>query len=753
MSKIRFDQSEDNDFPEGTQSNVFVDAADGIIKHRKPDGSILSLEAGAASVSSVFGRVGDVVAATSDYDASQVDNDSTVIGSTVKDALDLLGASSHAAITLNSSVPTQETITLSGQEIEINLATVTNDGAMSGVDKSKLDGIELLAEVNNISDANAVDLTDSGESSLHFHAADRIRSNHTGTQTASTISDFDTEVSNNATVVLNTAKVSADGLVTTHSDVTSAGSGAIITNAERTKLSGIEALAEVNNISDINAIDLTDGGDSALHFHSNDRARANHTGTQLAATISDLESTISANTSVVANTAKVTNATHTGDVAGSGALTIQPEAITGQSLVVPQLGDTLLIADLSGGNILNKILVNDLIGDVVKVGTPVDNQLAVWTGDGTIEGTTGLTYDGSELGVVGKGIFSDNIVTGEGSGSVALTINDGVGNASVTYNHEDGVPDKSGNFGRAKVNVDSTTNAEMVFQLGENGVAGVGISATDILRLFLESGVISVDVQGALNVVDGIVAGDTVEVTKATGLMALLGDSGNTDKYAQFRDSASGGNVGYDSSENNVGIQCGTSKGFAVKVNSDATTFGIASPDLEIDTTGNATFGGTVNTRDIAADGAKIDAMGMFRRSTSGSTAISGTHIIVFANNDHNDGIVTFGGGNTEATLPDGVHSLVSRMSYHKSTVLFGADGAIDATFQSNTNSAGWVDATNVKLRIVIGNFERRVMSIIDDVVQVTGGDDVKYRVEVVEVSGGSHWIETNSSLQITSKA
>lgn len=554
------------------------------------------------------------------------------------------------------------------------------------------------------------------------------------------------------------------------------------------KLDGIEAGAETNNISDVNAADLTDAGDSLLHSHSTDRARANHTGTQLAATISDLQATISANAAVVANTAKVTypaadsakvafisvtqavdldtiesdtatnnakvtNATHTGDVAGSGALTIQPEAITGQSLVVPQLGDTLLIADLSGGNILNKILVNDLIGDVVKVGTPVDNQLAVWTGDGTIEGTTGLTYDGSELGVVGKGIFSDNIVTGEGSGSVALTINDGVGNASVTYNHEDGVPDKSGNFGRAKVNVDSTTNAEMVFQLGENGVAGVGISATDILRLFLESGVISVDVQGALNVVDGIVAGDTVEVTKATGLMALLGDSGNTDKYAQFRDSASGGNVGYDSSENNVGIQCGTSKGFAVKVNSDATTFGIASPDLEIDTTGNATFGGTVNTRDIAADGAKIDAMGMFRRSTSGSTAISGTHIIVFANNDHNDGIVTFGGGNTEATLPDGVHSLVSRMSYHKSTVLFGADGAIDATFQSNTNSAGWVDATNVKLRIVIGNFERRVMSIIDDVVQVTGGDDVKYRVEVVEVSGGSHWIETNSSLQITSKA
>lgn len=41
-------------------------------------------------------------------------------------------------------------------------------------------------------------------------------------------------------------------------------------------------------------------------------------------------------------------------------------------------------------------------GDVSKVGTPVDNQVGVWTGDGTIEGTAGLTYDGSALGVTGN---------------------------------------------------------------------------------------------------------------------------------------------------------------------------------------------------------------------------------------------------------------------------------------------------------------------------------------------------------------
>lgn len=39
-------------------------------------------------------------------------------------------------------------------------------------------------------------------------------------------------------------------------------------------------------------------------------------------------------------------------------------------------------------------------GDVVKVGTPVNNQMAVWTGDGTLEGTSDFTYDGTNLNLI-----------------------------------------------------------------------------------------------------------------------------------------------------------------------------------------------------------------------------------------------------------------------------------------------------------------------------------------------------------------
>jgi hypothetical protein len=57
-------------------------------------------------------------------------------------------------------------------------------------------------------------------------------------------------------------------------------------------------------------------------------SRANHTGTQTASTISDFDAAVSSNSAVALNTAKVSNATHTGDVTGSTTLTIANGAVT-----------------------------------------------------------------------------------------------------------------------------------------------------------------------------------------------------------------------------------------------------------------------------------------------------------------------------------------------------------------------------------------------------------------------------------------
>lgn len=49
----------------------------------------------------------------------------------------------------------------------------------------------ITGERYHLTSAQQLDLTDGGDSTSHFHATDRARANHTGTQTASTISDFD----------------------------------------------------------------------------------------------------------------------------------------------------------------------------------------------------------------------------------------------------------------------------------------------------------------------------------------------------------------------------------------------------------------------------------------------------------------------------------------------------------------------------------------------------------------------------------
>ena len=156
--------------------------------------------------------------------------------------------------------------------------------------------------------------------------------------------------------------------------------------------------------------------DSTLHF------------TQVAISIpasqiSDFDTEVSNNVSVSANTSKVTNATHTGDVTGSAALTIAVDAVD-----IPMLSAT---GTPSGATFLrgdNTWSVPAGSGDVSKVGTPADNQVGVWTGDGTIEGTSGLTYDGSNFQLTGdigstgtritKGWFIDLQVTNAIAGSI-----------------------------------------------------------------------------------------------------------------------------------------------------------------------------------------------------------------------------------------------------------------------------------------------------------------------------------------------
>jgi hypothetical protein len=95
---------------------------------------------------------------------------------------------------------------------------------------------------------------------------------------------------------------------------------------------------------------------------------------------------------VVANNAKVTNATHTGEVTGSGALTVDKTVISNKSLVTADGADHVLIGDASDADNLKKVLVSDFLGGGGNLG---DTNL-------TLSGATTRTYnlDSNELAFI-----------------------------------------------------------------------------------------------------------------------------------------------------------------------------------------------------------------------------------------------------------------------------------------------------------------------------------------------------------------
>lgn len=62
-------------------------------------------------------------------------------------------------------------------------------------------------------------------------------------------------------------------------------------------------------------------------------------------------------------------------------------------------------------------------GDVSKVGTPVNNQMGVWTGDGTLEGTSDFTYDGTNLNLItGKNLqIAGETIIADAAGTKTLS--------------------------------------------------------------------------------------------------------------------------------------------------------------------------------------------------------------------------------------------------------------------------------------------------------------------------------------------
>ena len=201
-------------------------------------------------------------------------------------------------------------------------------------------------------------------------------------------------------------------------------------------------------------------------------------------------------------------------------------------------GTVLTTADEGSGNGLDADTVDGQEGsyylnynNFTNTPTIPTNNNELTNGAGYI---TGLSFNGLSSKTSGTGEYSTNshLVSGRGSGGVALTINDGYGNANVTFNHKSGTPEQDGKAGRIEVNTDSTSGAAtMSFELGD-ATASTAAAITQILLLSTGSSIWSSSAGLTFNntpAFNGGVSGSTApftvdSTTKVTNLNADLLD-------------------------------------------------------------------------------------------------------------------------------------------------------------------------------------------------------------------------------------
>lgn len=201
---------------------------------------------------------------------------------------------------------------------------------MSATERTKLSGIATGATANS-SDATLLN-----------------RANHTGTQTASTVSDFNTAA---------LAAAPAETATTVGTLISGATDKATPVDADSVALSDSAASNILKKLS-----------------------------------WSNIKATLKAYFDTLYATVGQANATHSGDVTGSGALTIDPSAITGKTTVTAVGADYILISDTSDSGNLKKALVSDLTGGG---GSPAgsSNDIQFNTGGAFAADTGVFTYD------------------------------------------------------------------------------------------------------------------------------------------------------------------------------------------------------------------------------------------------------------------------------------------------------------------------------------------------------------------------
>lgn len=273
--------------------------------------------------------------------------------------------------------------------------------------------------------------------------------------------DFDTEWSNAGSGDMAAAVYDPQAIADDAFDVdnhTNGTTNKVFTAVEKTKLAAIEAGAEVNNISDANATDLTDAGDSTLHFHVSDRARANHTGSQAISTVSGLQTAIDDKVNRSGDTLTGTLSARQINPSASATYDLGTSALRWAALY---LGSLVLynasgITFAEGSNILTGTTTG------TKFGATTNQKIAFFGSTPIIQPSGNLITALSNLGLVGSGSLTKSDV--------------GLGNVDNTSDASKPVSTAQQTALDLKAN-----DADVVHDTGNETIAGVKTFSSDPL--------------------------------------------------------------------------------------------------------------------------------------------------------------------------------------------------------------------------------------------------------------------------------
>ena len=365
-----------------------------------------------------------------------------------------------------------DVVSSDGTNAVLPLADTDNWGVMSDEMFDKLDGIEAGATAGGEANVNADWDSSSGDSQI-LNKPTTISSSQASAITANTAKV--TNVSTNLSVVRDGSKLEV------HS---SDGDNAVL------------PLADTDNwgVMSDEMFDKLDGiatGATANDTDANLKARGNHTGTQAASTISDFDTEVANNSAVAANTAKVTNATHTGEVTGSGALTIADDIVDEANLKADNspTDDYVLTAKSSAAGGLTWASGGSGTGDSLL---DADSDTKIQVEESADEDKIRFDTAGSERMIIDA---SGNVGIGTNSPAQTLEIH---GGTFIDGTSSHGIPGSpatlivDGASGRdilnlrdvganVKMAVDDAGNTTLTGDLTASGNVGIGTTSPDEL--------------------------------------------------------------------------------------------------------------------------------------------------------------------------------------------------------------------------------------------------------------------------------